>query len=143
MKLDEDDEKKYAEFMCEAEFAIAMKGDRVHGDLAVARPVGAAAQRACAKDMVLSMDQLGLAGVSDLDGDGVEELLWTYNYFPSPRRQALVLTGFSQGKFRRWELAEFSYAGSEVFVNPQECGRSKTKWGGMKEGASPCSMDAD
>jgi len=140
MELEEGDTKKEAELACQAEFAIAMKGDVVHGDLAVGRPIGRAAQRKCAKDLTLFMSELGLAGVADLDGDGTEELLWTFGYFISPATQALVMTGLSGGKFGRWTLAEHTYAGSEVFIDPKECGRSKTKWASMKPDAPPCYM---
>lgn len=114
-----------------------MAGDRVREDLGVVRPIGAEGQRSCAKEGQYLQLDFGLAAVSDVDGDGIEELLWTSKTDRGAVTQSIVLTALSGRQFRHWELASHSYAGSEVFIDPKRCGRSKAKPGGPESDLCP------
>ena len=132
--------QRWAEFACQAEFVIAMKGSRVWKGIGVQREIGKRARRKClGGDPSYVYEELGLAGVADVDGDGVEEALWTWALGGegAGHPQILALTWFDGTRFETEELAISTYSGSDTFLDPERCGRSKTKWGDEDD---PCAL---
>ncbi len=134
-------EQRSSDYFCQAEFVVTMKGERVSGTIAVQRHAGKKAKKACeTKNAGRVWESVGLAGVVDLNGDGIDEVLWTWAMGGEGvgHPQQLSISWFTGKRFETQVLASYSYTGSEAFIDPAKCGRSRTKWFTEDD---PCAME--
>ncbi len=134
-------DQRSSDYFCQAEFVVTMKGERVSGTIAVQRHAGTKAKKACEKkDAAGVWERVGLAGVVDLNGDGIDEVLWTWAMGGEGvgHPQQLSISWFTGKRFETQVLASYSYTGSEAFIDPAKCGRSRTKWFTEDD---PCAME--
>jgi|GEM_PF-2449880 len=123
---DEASPEENARARCQSEFAIAMKGNRVKGQLSVVRTLGKKGAKQCEEGPGgrIFMEGLELAGVVDVDQNGTDELLWTYTASTGAATQFLMLSGVSNGALQTWRLGSYTYGGCGVFLDRNDCGRA-------------------
>lgn len=134
-------EQRSSDYFCQAEFVVTMKGERVSGTIAVQRHAGTKAKKTCEKkDSAGVWSRVGLAGVVDLNADGIDEVLWTWAMGGEGmgHPQQLSISWFTGKRFETQVLASYTYTGSEAFIDPAKCGRSRTKWFTEDD---PCAME--
>lgn len=134
-------DQRSSEYFCQAEFVVTMKGERVSGTIAVQRHAGTKAKKACEKNDTAGVwERVGLAGVVDLNADGIDEVLWTWAMGGEGvgHPQQLSISWFTGKQFETQVLASYTYTGSEAFIDPAKCGRSRTKWFTEDD---PCAME--
>lgn len=114
---------------CTTEFVVTLSSGRAQGVLPLVRPAGPKARSLCwcEEDVRVSRSGVELVGVVDLDGNGIDEVVWVSQNFGGPLATRIDVTYFADGDFVGRPLASCSYNGCERFLGEGNCGRSLVK----------------